>query len=389
MYYSKLVKNIYIVVPLTTSIATSTYTIYMLTLSNADIIVSNLTKLLSYAPTTISLIMLNILSPYTIGLIGLILVTIFICRSRLSRAAIVLTMIYLYSVLFLVDTLNTISLYTSSLIILLVSYGWIRGIYYTPTQILSGKVKFLISLIVEYILVYVVALAFSTWYTRLLFYIIRILPSRMPYPLSLIYFMIIETRIGVFLVTTIVFLILLWLISQVTETLLLKYTLNRDIALSVIRRELSLLKDKVLVVESHGILDYTTTFLILLPIYPFILMEIGRVVGSPLNYIISFIVYLVIARVVKDWIKSMIQGTLSFKALLIFSIITLIVISILYAINGYNPIVLVKNIIEGRSITYDPLREYILEFERRILAIEKYVKQFEEAVKLIIHMMWG
>jgi len=389
MYYSKLAKNIHVIVPLITSIATSTYTIYMLTLSNASVITGNLARLLLYTPTIVSSIMLNILSPYTIGLLGLILVTVFICKGRMSKAVIVLTLVYLYSVLFLVDTLNTIPLYVSSLIILLVSYGWIRGIYYTPTRISSGKVRFIVSLIAEYILVYIIALAFSTWYTRLLFYIIHTLPGRMPYPLSLIYSMIIETRVGVLLATIVVFLVLLWLINQITETLLLKYTLTRDTALLIVRRELSLLRSKVLTVESHGILDYTTTFLILLPVYPFILMEVGRVVDSPLNHVLSLIVYLVIARVVKDWIKSVVQGTLSFKTLLALSIITLIIVFTLYTINGYNPIVLVKSIIEGRGIAYDLFKEYILEFERRVIAIEDYVKHFEEVVKLIIHVMWG
>lgn len=314
-------KNIYVLIPPIVSLVTFIYVVYMLIFMNANTISSNLTKFLMYIPIPLSLLLdfiKYLLSPYTIGLLGIALTSLSIYRGRYSRAAIILTLIYLYNILFSADIMSSIPLYITGLLVLLISYNWARGLYYAPTTILAGKVKLTFMIVIEYALVYVITLAFSSWYTMLLSHILYALPSKLPYPLSTIYSTLMETRIGTLIITIIVFYALLWLINQFTETIILGFTITRDIALSMVRRELSILAKKLLVIESYGIMDYAASFLVLIPMLPLIFSGISNVlerfitIRGPafnlLTYGSIFLIYLIFARIIKGIIKSSVEG---------------------------------------------------------------------------------
>ncbi len=395
-------KNIYVLIPPIVSLVTFIYVVYMLIFMNANTISSNLTKFLMYIPIPLSLLLdfiKYLLSPYTIGLLGIALTSLSIYRGRYSRAAIILTLIYLYNILFSADIMSSIPLYITGLLVLLISYNWARGLYYAPTTILAGKVKLTFMIVIEYALVYVITLAFSSWYTMLLSHILYALPSKLPYPLSTIYSTLMETRIGTLIITIIVFYALLWLINQFTETIILGFTITRDIALSMVRRELSILAKKLLVIESYGIMDYAASFLVLIPMLPLIFSGISNVlerfitIRGPafnlLTYGSIFLIYLIFARIIKGIIKSSVEGRFPFRLLLVFSIGLIILVLALYVINGYNPLIVIKETIIGNGVDYDPLKEYILKFEDRVISIENYVKYLEQLIKFLIHLIWG
>jgi len=388
-----------VISPFIASIAVSIYTVLSLTIKEANTLTQNLSRfLLLYVPLPLDILM-YVLSPYIIGLAGLALMIMFIYKSMISKAIAVLTIVYLYNVIFSYNPVNTIPLYVSCLIVLLVSYGWIRGLHYKPTRITRGKARLSVSIMLEYIMIYIVTLAFSTWYTSLLSQLLYTLPSRLPYPLSIIYSGLMETRIGSLIITIVVFYTILWLINQIVETIILKLTITKDIALSMVKNEFSSLKSKLLVIESYGLLDYAASFLILLPLYPIIFTKIVNLF-TPLtmeqdqlfNLIVhgfSFLIYLILARIVRGIFRSIVQGTIPFRALLISSIVFIVFVLALYISNGYNPLLVFDSVFKGKSLDYDPFKEYVLKFEERVTSIESYLRDFENLIRLIIYILWG
>ena len=398
--HNKLLKT-YTIIPFIIPLITAIYVIYELTIARANIIYSKISELLATIPIPMfHSILLYPLSPYTIGTIGLIIVSLSIYTGKFSRAAITLTMVYLYNVIFTVNAIDAIPLYITGLVILLISYNWARGFHIPPARIVQGKLKLILLVALEYMLLYFLVLMFSTWYTRLLSHILYTLPSKLPYPLSMIYSNIMETRIGILIITIITFYTLIWLINQFIETILLNFTLTRNLALDIAKNELSQAAKKVLVIESYGVMDYAASFLILIPLYPIILSRVVEFLKSYTIYqdqsyvtiivhSISFLVYIILARLIKGIFKSIAQGSSTFRMPLIFSLALAVLILLLYVLNGYNLIDVITSFIRGSPIAYDPLKEYILKFEEEVRSIENYVKYFEELSKLIIRIIWG
>jgi len=392
--------NIYALIPFIASIVTSIYAIYSLVLVNAEVISRNIVEAIMFIPIPVIVEVISyILSPYLIGLIGLAVIAWSIYQGKYSRALITLTIIYLYSVLFLPNVIETIPIYITGTIILLVSYNWARGIHYPTTTITQGKIKLLIGIIAEYALIYVITIAFSTWYTKLVSSILYTLPTKLPYPLSLMYSMIMETRIGVLILTVIAFYVLLWIINMFIETIVMKFTITRETALTIVKNELESIKKKLFVIETCAVMDYASSFLILIPLYPIMQTIANRIVGNivametPLSmvlvYMIALAIYMLTALIIRRTIRSILQGTLPFRTVLALSILAIAFILILYYMHGYNPITVLEATINGKGIEYDPLKQYILKFEERVLTVENYAKHLEELVKFLIHLIWG